>query len=294
MLKTDFLFIFCYMNLIGGLASTDIAREVATIGKHNTIPVEIKRFPDGELYVRLKQSIKNEKTTIIQTTYPDEHIIELFLLLDAVKRAKASQITVVIPYFGYARQDKQFKKGEPISAQVIAELISHYADNIITIDPHKEHILDFFTVPAESISAVNPIAEYFKNKHIDFVLAPDAGAIDRAKKAANILKCDVDYMEKTRIDGSTIKISPKNVNVQNKNTLIIDDIISTGGTMATSIRELKKQGAKQVFVSCTHGLFAGTAIDKLQSAGCEEIIATDTINSAFSKVKTAKIIAEAL
>ena len=282
------------MIIIGGTASKDIAKEVAKNSEHNLLPLEIKRFPDKELYVRLKKPVKNENVTIIQTTYPDEHIIELFLLLDAVKRAKADQITVVIPYFGYARQDKQFKKGEPISAQAIAELISHYADNIITIDPHKEHILDFFTVPAKSITAVTPLASYFKNKHIDFVLAPDKGAIHRAKKTAKILTCDVDYMEKTRIDGSTIKIAPKNINVKNKNTLIIDDIISTGGTMATSIQELKKQGAKKVFVACTHGLFAGNAVQKLQSANCEEIIATDTIISEFSKVKTAEIIAETL
>lgn len=282
------------MNVIGGTASKNIAKEVAARGKHALLPVEIKRFPDSELYIRLKQSVENENVAIIQTTYPDEHIIELFLLLDAMKRAKAKHITVVIPYFGYARQDKQFKKGEPISAQALAELISYHADNILTIDPHKEHILDFFTVPAKSISAVTPIASYFKDKQIDFVLAPDKGAIARAKKATTILDCDVDYMEKTRIDGSTIKIAPKNINVKNKNTLIIDDIISTGGTMATSIQELKKQGAKKVFVACTHGLFAGTAIQKLQSANCEEIIATDTINSAFSKVKTAEIIAEAL
>ncbi|MCK5345247.1 MAG: ribose-phosphate diphosphokinase, partial [Candidatus Heimdallarchaeota archaeon] len=131
-------------------------------------------------------------------------------------------------------------------------------------------------------------------KEIDLILAPDAGALEGAKTAASFLGCDVDYLEKKRIDCSTIQINPKNLNVRNKSVSIIDDIIATGGTMAKSIHELKKQGAKEVYVACTHGLFAGTAVEKLQSAGCTEIIATDTISSSFSKVKTANIIKKAI
>jgi ribose-phosphate pyrophosphokinase len=282
------------MKIIGGSASKTIAQDISKLTNASLVPVEIKRFPDGELYIRIQESLTGESVIIIQTTYPDQYIIELFLLIDAVKRAKADQITVVIPYFGYARQDKQFKDGEPVSAQVLAKLISIDVNEIITLDPHKEHILDFFTVPATSISAVDSIADFLRNKHIDFVLAPDEGAIHRAKKAADKLDCDFDYMQKTRVDGSTIKIAPKKIHVKGKNTVIIDDIISTGGTMATSIQELKKQGAKKVYVACTHGLFAGNAIKKLKSAGCEEIIATDSIQSEFGKVKTANAIAEIL
>jgi len=278
------------MYIISGSASKTVAEDLS---KKLQIPLAktiSKRFPDEELYIRILDDLSGEDVTIIQTTYPDPNIIELFLLQNAVKETDAKKVTVVIPYFGYARQDKKFENGEPISAKAIARIISLNADRIITVDPHKEHILDFFTVKAHSCSAVPTLAEYLKKKNIDMILAPDKGALERAKQASKIIGCDFDYMEKTRIDGKTVKIKPKNLEVRNKNVAIIDDIISTGGTMAKSIKQLKKNEAKKIFVACTHGLFAGDSVKKLTDAGCNEIISTDTIKSAFSKVKIASCI----
>ncbi len=282
------------MKIIGGTASLTTAEDLSKLLNEPLIKTEVKRFPDGELYLRILHSVKHEHVIVVQTTHPDECIIELFFLLDALKRAGASTITSVIPYFGYGRQDKQFKEGEPISAQALATLISMNSDQIITIDPHKEKIIDFFTTPAYSISAVELISDYLREKKIDVVLAPDKGALNRAREAALLLHCEVDYLEKTRIDGTTIRITPKSLDVKNKHVAIIDDIISTGGTMASAIQELKKQQASKVYVSCTHGLFAGNAIEKLRTAGCDEIISTDTIHSSFSTVKIASVIAKAL
>jgi len=273
------------MYIIGGTASKSIAEDLSKtldIPLANTIS---KRFPDDELYVRILDDISGDHVIVVQTTYPDYNIVELFLLQNAVEEANAKEISVIIPYFGYARQDTKFKDGEPISAKAIANLISLNADRVITVDPHKEHILDFFSTKALSCSAVPEIAKYLKDKNIDLVLAPDKGALTRAKQASQIINCDFDYMEKTRIDGSTVEIKPKKLDAQNKNVVIIDDIISTGGTMALSIQELKKHGAKKVSVACTHGIFAGDAIKKLNSAGCDEIISTDTIETDYSKVK---------
>jgi len=285
----------CYtMYIIGGTASKTTAEDLS---KKQQIPLArliSKRFPDGELYIRILDDISGENVTIVQTTYPDSNILELFLLQDAVKEAGAKKITVIVPYFGYSRQDKKFKEGEPISAKTIADLISLKADEVITIDPHKEYLLDFFSIPSFSCSAVPELAKFLRDKDIDLVLAPDRGALDRAKQASAIIGCDFDYMEKTRIDGTTVEIKPKNLNVQNKNVAIVDDIISTGGTMAKSIAELKKHGAKKIFVACTHGLFAGEAVKKLISAGCDEIISTDTIVSEFSKVKISPCILQLL
>jgi len=278
------------MYILSGTASGLIAKDLS---KKLNVPLAnttIKRFPDQELYVRIIDDVESEDVIIIQTTYPDQNIIELFLLQNAAKEAKAKSITTIIPYYGYARQDTMFKKGEAVSAKALAKLISANSDRVITIDPHKEYILDFFDTKACSCSAVEKIAEYLNKKNLDMILAPDKGALDRAKRASNITNCDFDYMEKTRIDGETVEIKPKNLEVENKNVGIIDDIISTGGTMALSIKELKKQGAKKVFVSCTHGLFAGDAIKKLNSAGCDEIISTDTIENKYSKVKAASIL----
>lgn len=282
------------MFIIGGTASKYVAEDIAKILKKPLAKTISKRFPDKELYVRILDNVKGKHVVIVQTTYPDKNLVELFLLQNAAEEAGAKKITVVIPYYGYARQDTKFQDGESISAKAIAGLISLNADNIITVDPHKEHILDFFSTTAQSTSAIPLLAKYLKQKEVDMVLAPDKGALERAKKASEIIKCAFDYMEKTRIDGETVEIKPKNLDVQDKNVAIIDDIISTGGTMAKSIKELKSQGAKKVFVACTHGLFAGGAIKKLSHAGCNEIISTDTIQSNYSKVKIASCIADLL
>ena len=279
------------MHIVGGTASKSIAENLSKILKGKLVNIISKRFPDKELYVRIMDDLSKEEVIIVQTTYPDPNIIELFLLQNAVEEAGAKNITVVIPYFGYARQDKKLKEGEAISAKALAGIISLNADRVITVDPHKEHILDFFSTSADSCSAVPEISKYLKRYDIDMILAPDKGAVDRAKKASDIINCDFDYMEKTRIDENTVEIKPKKLDAKNKNVAIIDDIISTGGTMALSIKELKKQGAKKVYTACTHGLFAGDAIKKLSNAGCEEIISTDTIQSEYSAVKIASTIA---
>lgn len=279
------------MLIIGGTASKTVAEDLSKEINAPLVNIIEKRFPDDEFYLRIMDDISGEHVIIVQTTYPDPNIVELFLLQNAVEEAGAKEVSVVIPYFGYARQDTKFQDGEPISAKAMADLISLNADRVITVDPHKEYILDFFSTSAFSCSAVPELAKYLKKKNIDMILAPDKGALDRAKKASKIIGCEFDYMEKTRIDGTTIEIKLKTLNAKNKNVAIIDDIISTGGTMAKSIQELKKHGAKNVYVACTHGLFAGNAVKKLTQAGCSEIISTDTILGKFSKVKIAPCIA---
>ena len=282
------------MYILGGTSAKSVAEDIARTLQQPLLKTTYKRFPDDEFYVRIVDTIKGEDVLIVQTAYPDSKIIELLLMQDAAVEAGANKIMVALPYFGYSRQDKKFEEGEPISAKAIAEHISLHANGVITIDPHKDHILKFFTVPAFGVSAVTEIAKYLKTKHIDFILAPDKGAKERAKHAAAIIGCDYDHLEKTRIDGTTVKIQPKNIDVHNKTVAIIDDIISTGGTMANSIKELKRQGAKHVYVACTHGLFIGDAKTKLLASGCDEIIATDTIESEFSKVKVAPCIVDML
>jgi ribose-phosphate pyrophosphokinase len=281
------------MYIIGGSASKTTAEDLAKLIKQPLVKTIIKRFPDNELYLRLMDDIAGEDVIIVQTTFPDQNIIELLLLQDAAYEAEANTITVVIPYFGYGRQDKKFEEGEPISARAIAEHISLHADHVITVDPHKEHLLDFFAIPAISCSAFSEIAQYLTAKgDIDLVLAPDKGAITSVQQVSKIIGCEYDYLEKTRIDGRTVEIKPKNLAAQNKNAIIIDDIISTGGTMAKAIKELKKQQSKKVYVACTHGVFVNGAKEKLLSAGCDEIICTDTVQSEFSKVKIAPAIAK--
>jgi ribose-phosphate pyrophosphokinase len=282
------------MFILGGTSSKKVATNLANRLQQPLLHTTYKRFPDDEFYIRLHDNIAGQDVLIVQTAYPDQKIVELLLIQDAVHDAGAKKVTVVLPYFGYSRQDKKFEDGEAISARAIAQHISLHADCVITVDPHKEHILKFFTVPAYSCSAVSAIAQYLKEKHIDFILAPDKGAKERARETAALINCEYDYLEKTRIDGSTVKVTPKKLDARGRHVAIIDDIISTGSTMAHSIKELKKQGAASVSVACTHGLFVGGAKEKLLSADCDEIIATDTIETEYSKVSAAGCIAETL
>ncbi|MEM0492683.1 MAG: ribose-phosphate diphosphokinase [Candidatus Thermoplasmatota archaeon] len=276
------------MIIIPGSTSNSIASDIAKTLKKRLIKPVIKRFPDNELYIQIPEPIADEDIVIVQNTYPDQNIIELLLLQDAAYEAKAQTITVIIPYYGYGRQDKKFQEGEPISARALAEHISIHADNIITIDPHKEHILRFFNIPSEICTPLHEIADYLKmNITIDIVLAPDKGAYDRAKKISKLINADVDVLDKKRIDGYTVQMTPKNLDVKDKRVVIVDDIISTGGTMTQAIKELKRQGAKEISVVCTHGLFIEDAEIRIKNAGCDNIISTDTIETKYSKVKTA-------
>ncbi len=282
------------MFIIGGTSSQSISKGISSYLKIPLAKSISYRFPDGEFYVKILDKIKGEDVILIQTTYPDPKIVELLIIKDALIEAGAKRIALVIPYFGYSRQDKKFGDGEPISARAMAKHTSTDTEIVLTVDPHKEHILNFFTTNACSCNATTDIANYLKNKDVDFVLAPDKGAKDRVEKTSKIIGCEYDYMEKTRIDGETIKIKPKNLDAKNKKVAIIDDIISTGGTMAKSIEQLKNQGAKQVLVACTHGLFACNSIEKLKKAGCDEIISTNTIENKFNKVDVSPCISNKL
>lgn len=282
------------MYIVPGLASQHLARGLAEHLNQPLAKTSIQRFADNEAYVRIEENLKNQDVLIVQTTYPDPHIIELFLLQDAAKEAHAKTITVITPYYGYGRQDKKFKDGEAISARALANHISLQADQFLTVDPHKDYLMDFFSIPSIRVSAAPAIAEFLKKKNIEFVLAPDKGALARVQEIAKQIGCPYDFIEKKRIDSHTVQIQPKPFNVCNKSVAIIDDIISTGGTMVQSVKELKKQGARDISVVCTHGLFIGDAPKKLRLAGCNHICSTDTIETQYSTIAVAPLIAEKL
>lgn len=288
-IKNDMAFHFM-KKILAGSSSPMLAKNLAREMNLPIADVSIKRFPDGECYVKLNDEF--DEVIIVQNTYPDENIIELFLLQDASKRM-AKRIDIVIPYFGYGRQDKMFEKGEAISAEKMAKLIEQDADSITLINPHKRHIEKFFSIPTKIIDATETIASYFKGK-IDIVIAPDKGAAPMAAAAASIINCKYDYFEKRRISDREVETKLKEMDVEGKNILILDDIISTGGTMIEAIKQLKKQKTGNIYVACIHGLFIGNADDKILQVGAKEIVTTDTIESAYSKASVAKEIAKYL
>lgn len=280
------------MDIIGGPASQLLAGRVSKELKSNLVVSEFKRFPDGELYTHLLDDFTGVDVTIIQSTVTDSDFIALLQLIDACR--EASRINVVIPYMGYARQDKKFKKGEPISARAIAGAIK--ADNVFTVNIHAESILDYFDAKAINLDATPMIGKYIKNMEFKnpLIVAPDDGAIALARNAARDLGIDYDYLEKTRLSGDSVTIQPKNMDVNGRDVIIIDDIISTGGTMAETISLLRKQGAHEVFAACIHPVFSNNAILKLFKAGVKGIIATDTIDKGVGVVSASPVIASAI
>lgn len=280
------------MDIIGGPASQLLAGRVSEIYKNNLLVSEFKKFPDGEQYTRILDKFTGDNVTIIQSTVTDSDFISLLQLIDACR--DASRINVVIPYMGYARQDKQFKLGEPISARAIAGAIK--ADTVYTVNIHDESILEHFDANAVNLDSTPVIGKYIKNMKLKYplIISPDDGAIGLAMNASKDLGIDYDFLEKTRHTGESVSIKHKTVAVKDRDVIILDDIISTGGTMAETIALLKSQGAHEVYVACVHPVFSSNATLKLFKAGVKGIIATDTIDKGVSVVSIAPVIADAI
>jgi len=286
--------------VIPGPASQDLGRKVANILKSRVIPVVSKTFPDGESYIRLDNEIENKEVVIVQTTGPpqDAHIMQLFLMVDAAKDLGAERVITVVPYLAYARQDKRFLPGEAISIETFIKLIeTSGTDRFLTVNIHEEGILKGFSVPAENLSAMTLLAEYFKKKRLAgaFSLAPDKGALKLVKEANKVLHGGCGWLrkERDRLTGE-IRVEEKRFDIEGKDVIIFDDIISTGGTTAAAVYILKKQGARRVYVACVHPLLVGEAQEKIMESGAEEIVGTDCVPSTVSAVSVAPLIAEAL
>lgn len=283
--------------ILGGSASQKLAAKIAKELKMPLIPIETRRFPDGERYIRIKGELNDEVIVVQSTGYPqDENLIELFLILKNLKCMGIKKIRVVIPYFGYGRQERQFKSGEAVSAVIISDLLEFAgADEIFCINLHEEAITEFFQIPVHNLSAMLPIANYIKD-NIDnpVIIAPDKGALGFAKEIADILQCEYDYLEKTRISPEVVETKPKNLDVKGKDAVIIDDIISTGGTIVNATKILKDLGASKVIVSCVHPVLVEDALLKIFAAGVDDVIATDTLLSDVSVISVASLVADAL
>lgn len=279
------------MFVVGGSASQLLSKELAKSLRAKLAKVEIKRFPDDECYVRIDEDLDDQEVFLVQTSWPDRNIVELFLLQDAIKEFDVDSLTTVVPYFGYARQDKQFKPGEPISARAIARLIQMNTDEFITVDVHAPSVTDWFEgKSAKNVVAYPEIGKYLKGKGIELILSPDEGRADNAKRVADVVNCEADFLVKERLDGEAVKITPKRLDAKGKKVAIVDDIISTGGTIVKAAEQLRKQGAAKIYAVCTHGVFAGNAIPKLEAV-CDDICTTDTIENPKTCISVAPQIA---
>lgn len=283
--------------IIGGSASQKLAAQIAKKMGEPLCPLETRKFPDGERYIRIKGKMENTVTVVQSTGYPqDENLMELFLILKTLQSMNVQNIRVVIPYFGYGRQERSFNTGEAVSASVIADLIEFSGVcEVFCINLHEENICNLFNVPTHNLSAMPAIAEYL-NRCMDkpLLLAPDHGAINFAMEIADILGCECDYLEKKRISPDLVETKTKNLNVQGRDVVIIDDIISTGGTIVNAIKMLKEHGAARITVSCVHPVLVDDALLKIFAAGADEVIGTDTLKSEVSVVSVAGLVANSL
>ncbi len=267
----------------------------------------VKTFSDGEISVNIQETVRGADTFIIQSVAPplvNKYLMELLIMIDALKRASAGRITAVIPYYGYARQDRKAKARDPISAKLVADLLtSAGADRVLTMDLHAAQIQGYFNIPVDHLIGSPILAEYYNEKKIEdlVVVSPDLGSVTRARAFANRLNCSIAIIDKTRPEANVSEVMNIIGDVDGKNVILIDDMIDTAGTITNGAEALKEMGAKEVYACCTHAVLSGPAIDRIKKSVIKELVILDTIRLAddmrlknITELSVSKIFAESI
>jgi len=270
------------MKIFSGSASRRLAEDICEYLAIGPGRATVGRFPDGEIYVKVLDDVRGCDVFIVQSTCPpvNETLMELLILIDCVKRASAARITAVIPYYGYARQDRKDEGRVPITAKLVANMMTAAgADRVLTIDLHASQIQGFFDIPVDHLYAVPVMGRYYRQMDINdlVVVCSDVGGVKMANAYARMLKADFAIVEKVRVDPRTTRAGAVIGDVKNKNVLIIDDMITTGSSVAEACKALKERGALDIYVGATHAVFCPGVADRLGSAPIKEIAVTDTI-----------------
>ncbi len=270
------------LKLIGGSANPELAGRISDkLGVSLTDP-RLRRFADGEINVKIEDSMRGHDVFVIQPTSPpvNEHLMELFIILDALRRASAGRVTAVIPYYGYARKERKTQPREPITAKLVANFITLAgADRLLLLDLHAEAIEGFFDVPTDHLSPHRIIADHLKtlNLHRLTIVAPDAGGGRRAEAVANNLTAPIAFGYKRRSGDDEVEVIAVSGDVKGRDCVVVEDIITTGNTIAKLAVALRAQGASKVLVAATHPVLTGDAIAKLKNADVDEVIVTDSV-----------------
>lgn len=290
------------IKLITGTSNPKLAEEISEYLKIPLTKTTIKRFSDGEIYARIEENVRDRDVFIIQSlcNYEDtdinRSIMELLILIDALKRASARRVTAVLPYLAYARQDRKAASREPITAKLLANLIVRAgAERVLTVDMHASQIQGFFDIPSDHLTALPTLASYFLKKNLKkiVVVAPDTGSVKKVRRFAKIFDAPIAIIDKRRPGHNVAEVINVVGNVRNKTCIIWDDMIDTAGTVSAAIDAIQKKGAKETYVCTTHGLLSGDAISRLRKSKAKEVVVTNTVPVAkdrqFSKLKVLSI-----
>jgi ribose-phosphate pyrophosphokinase len=270
------------IQLFSGNSNKKLAKEIAD---YLSIPLgkaTVGRFSDGEIMVQINENVRGSDVFVIQSTCMpvNEHIMELLLMIDALKRASAGRITAVIPYYGYARQDRKVQPRVPISSRLVADLITAVGVNrVLTIDLHAGQIQGFFDIPVDHLYASPVLAGYVKKNYLNdlVVVSPDAGGVERARAFAKRINASLAIIDKRREKANVSEVMNVIGDVKNKDAILFDDMVDTAGTITKAVSAIKEKGARKIIAACTHAVLSGSAIDKINNSGLKELIVTNTI-----------------
>jgi ribose-phosphate pyrophosphokinase len=276
------------LKVFTGNANPELAKKIAKFLKVPLGDATVSTFSEGEIRVKINEDVRGRDVFIIQPTCPptNNNLMELLIMIDAVKRASARRITAVIPYFGYARQDRKDQPRVPISAKLVANLLeSAGADRILTMDLHASQIQGFFDVPLDHLFAVNTVVDYFAKKKIKnlVIASPDVGGIKMARAYAKRMNAHLAIVDKRRIDDEHTETMSILGEVKGKNIVIVDDLVATAGSICEAASALKKAGALKIFAAVTHPILSGPAIERVKKSSLEEFIVSDSIPLNASK-----------
>jgi ribose-phosphate pyrophosphokinase len=270
------------LKLLAGSANPDLSARISSELGVPLTDTRMRRFADGEINVKIEDSMRGHDVFVIQPTCPpvNEHLMELFIILDALRRASAGRVTAVIPYYGYARKERKTQPREPISAKLVANFITLAgADRLLLLDLHAEAIEGFFDVPTDHLSPFRIFADYLStlNLHNLTVVAPDAGGGRRAEAVANVLQAPIAFGYKRRPEEDQAEVIAVSGDVKGRDCVVVEDIITTGGTISKLAQSLRNQGASRVLIAATHPVLTGDAVARLRAAKIDEVIVTDSV-----------------
>ena len=263
-------------------SSKKLAQDIASILGTKVGDCKVHHFADGEILCEIGESVRGNDVLIVQSTSNPvtENLMEILVLTDALKRASAREITAVIPYFGYARQDRKAKPRQPITSKLVADLLTTAGVNrVVTVDLHAAQIQGFFDIPVDEMQALPLLIKYFRKKKVQdlCVVSPDHGGATRARKMSEAFDCPIAIIDKRRPKPNVAEVMGIIGNVEGKNCILIDDMIDTAGTITAGVDMLKQKGAKDVYIACTHGVLSGPAVERLSTCAAKEVVITNTI-----------------